>query len=322
LSKPSSFPPVPSRPLRHAPSSSSSPAAAAAASSSSSDPFTRPPGRWCPEETAGPVSRLLFTWIDPLIQIGMRKPLVHEDLWDIHKDDEAEAVATRFDAAYKGTVTTSGPNPHPKGDLLLAMWRAFGSPFSYAGLLKLLHDCLMLMGPILLRRLLQALQSGAPQRTCFFYASSIFFAASLQTLIVNNYFHRLFRVSLHMKISLIHLLFQKSLRITSAVKSGLGVGPIVNLQSNDASKLWNVIPYLHVIWSAPFQILVVLVLLINVVHFVPGECAPPRRSAASAPPPSLLFSAFIFFFFQKLPWLFALTEMYLFLLLNFVHELQ
>lgn len=51
-----------------------------------------------------------------------------------------------------------------------------------------------------------------------------------------------------MKVSLVHTLYLKSLRITSSVRSGLGVGPIVNLQSNDAAKLWNMIPYLHVFW--------------------------------------------------------------------------
>ena len=53
---------------------------------------------------------------------------------------------------------------------------------------------------------------------------------------------------MHMKISLISTLYQKSLKITSSVRSGLGVGPIVNLQSNDAAKLWNLVPYLHVFW--------------------------------------------------------------------------
>lgn len=63
-----------------------------------------------------------------------------------------------------------------------------------------------------------------------------------------QYFHILFRIALHMKVSLVHTLYLKSLRITSSVRSGLGVGPIVNLQSNDAAKLWNMIPYLHVFW--------------------------------------------------------------------------
>ena len=50
------------------------------------------------------------------------------------------------------------------------------------------------------------------------------------------------------------MLYAKSLRITSSVKSDMGVGPIVNLQSNDASKIWNLPMYLHIVWNGPFQV--------------------------------------------------------------------
>lgn len=33
-----------------------------------------------------------------------------------------------------------------------------------------------------------------------------------------------------------------------------GVGPIMNLQSNDAAKLWQLPSYIHMIWNGPFQV--------------------------------------------------------------------
>ena len=50
------------------------------------------------------------------------------------------------------------------------------------------------------------------------------------------------------------MLYAKSLRITSGVKAELGVGAIVNLQSNDGSKIWNLPQYLHIVWNGPFQV--------------------------------------------------------------------
>ncbi len=50
------------------------------------------------------------------------------------------------------------------------------------------------------------------------------------------------------------MLYGKSLRITSGVKAELGVGSIVNLQSNDGSKIWNLPQYLHIVWNGPFQV--------------------------------------------------------------------
>ena len=57
------------------------------------------------------------------------------------------------------------------------------------------------------------------------------------------------------QISLVDMLYRKSLRITAASKGRMGVGAIVNLQSNDASKLWGMAQYLHILWSGPFQVL-------------------------------------------------------------------
>lgn len=178
----------------------------------------------------------------------------------------------------------------------------------------------MLLGPVLLQWLLETLQAPVYNGgKAFGLAFAMFLCATGQTLIVNQYFHILFRISLHIKISLVHTLYKKSLRsvaskvtwmpnlthkftnllaqkrrrtfflfqttqvctltgsiashprrVTAAVRSGLGVGPVANLQSNDAAKIWNMVPYLHVLWSGPFQILVVLVLLCRVVHVVPA----------------------------------------------------
>lgn len=45
-------------------------------------------------------------------------------------------------------------------------------------------------------------------------------------------------------MGLVDALFRKSMRVSSAAKSEAGVGKIVNLQSNDAAKLWNLPQYM------------------------------------------------------------------------------
>jgi ATP-binding cassette subfamily C (CFTR/MRP) protein 1 len=75
-------------------------------------------------------------------------------------------------------------------------------------------------------------------------AAALAAAAALETLTVNLYFHLLFRICLHLKVGLVDMLYAKSLRITAAARSELGVGAVVNLQSNDAAKLWALPQYL------------------------------------------------------------------------------
>lgn len=44
------------------------------------------------------------------------------------------------------------------------------------------------------------------------------------------------------------------MRLGVGVRGTRGVGAIVNLQSNDASKIWMIPTYIHLLWNAPFQV--------------------------------------------------------------------
>jgi hypothetical protein len=44
------------------------------------------------------------------------------------------------------------------------------------------------------------------------------------------------------------------LNLTLPPQSATGIGPIMNLQSNDAAKLWSLPSYIHMIWNGPFQV--------------------------------------------------------------------
>ena len=37
------------------------------------------------ETSAGPLSRLLFSWLTPLVRVGVKRPLEPEDVWPIPK---------------------------------------------------------------------------------------------------------------------------------------------------------------------------------------------------------------------------------------------
>ena len=57
-----------------------------------------------------------------------------------------------------------------------------------------------------------------------------------------------------MQVGLVDMLYRKALLVSSSARTEYGIGAIVNLQSNDASKLWTLPQYLHMLWSAPMQV--------------------------------------------------------------------
>ncbi|GLC35697.1 hypothetical protein PLESTB_000485000 [Pleodorina starrii] len=223
--------------------------------------------RWAPEESAGFLSRVFFSYCNGLVRRGYERPLEHDDLWDVAERDEAVRVAARFQAAL---AATADPVVHPQGVVWKAMLRVHGRTFLGTAGIKLIHDIIMFMSPYLLELLLHHMGAGGSRGGSFGLAVAILGVAVLENFTVNWYFHKLFRMSLHLKIALIDMIYDKSLRITSAVKADMGAGAIVNLQSNDTAKLWSLVLYMHVIWNGPFQILVVMFLLVRIMNWGPS----------------------------------------------------
>ena len=263
---------------------------------------------WCPEQQAGLASRLFFAYANGLVAKGAAKHLEQADLWTTAAADEPRVVWERFEAALAATATPAGagdaaaagagdgdtaaagadgaaaaakPPPAPRGVLWRALLRVHGRTLVVTGLIKLVHDAIMFSQPYILEQLLRHLSStaasggaaawGRPERlTSLGLAFAMLGAAVLEPLTINVYFNALFKCSLHVKTQLLEMLYRKSLRVSGAVKARMGTGAIVNLQSNDAAKMWMLPGYVHMIWNGPFQIIVVMLLLIRVLSVWPA----------------------------------------------------
>lgn len=85
--------------------------------------------------------------------------------------------------------------------------------------------------------------------------------AVIQTLILSQYFHRMFLVGLRMRTALIAAIYRKALRMSNSARKESTVGEIVNLMSVDAQRFMDVTAYINMIWSAPLQIALALYFL-------------------------------------------------------------
>ena len=63
--------------------------------------------------------------------------------------------------AFEGTLSrTANLMTAPQGTVWKAMWRQHGKTFMIAGFIKLVHDCVMFLGPFVLEQLLIFLEKG------------------------------------------------------------------------------------------------------------------------------------------------------------------
>lgn len=78
--------------------------------------------------------------------------------------------------------------------------------------------------------------------------------AIVQTLILSQYFHRMFIVGMRIRTALIATIYRKAMCMSNASRKESTVGEIVNLMSVDAQRFMELTAYLNMIWSAPLQI--------------------------------------------------------------------
>lgn len=93
------------------------------------------------------------------------------------------------------------------------------------------------------------------------YAFLLFIVAGVQTIVLGQYFQRMFIVGLRIRTALISAIYRKALVMSNAARRESTVGEIVNLMAVDAQRFMDLVTYINMLWSAPLQIALALYFL-------------------------------------------------------------
>jgi len=144
-----------------------------------------------PEQNANFWSMLFFSWLNPLLWMGYKRPLEDSDLYELPNDHKANYLANRLGEKWDFERMKQKPS------LIKATWRAFGRGFLRAGLFKLVSDILTFAGPIILQRLIAFVaSSNEPNYIGYLYAFGLSASASLQSIFIHRYFWNGYRVGM------------------------------------------------------------------------------------------------------------------------------
>ncbi|XP_059280884.1 ABC transporter C family member 12-like isoform X2 [Lycium ferocissimum] len=209
----------------------------------------------CPERHASILSRISFGWITPLLQRGYNRPITVKDVWKLDSWDQTEILSARFQNCW------AEESQRKKPWLLRALNCSLGGRFWYGGLFKVGSDLCQFVGPLVLNRLLKSLERGDPAWVGHLYAFVIFVGVSFGVLCEAQYFQNVMRVGFRMRSTLVASIFRKSVRLTLEGRKRFPSGKITNMITTDANALQQVCQQLHVLWSAPFRIVIAMVLL-------------------------------------------------------------
>ncbi|KAJ9691132.1 hypothetical protein PVL29_013349 [Vitis rotundifolia] len=209
----------------------------------------------CPERHANIFSRITFGWMNPIMQLGSKRPITEKDVWKLDSWDQTETLNNNFQRCWAEEAQ------RPKPWLLRALNRSLGGRFWWGGFWKIGNDLSQFVGPLILNQLLQSMQQGDPAWIGYIYAFSIFVGVVFGVLFEAQYFQNVMRVGFRVRSTLIAAVFRKSLKLTHEGRRQFASGKITNLMTTDAEALQQICQSLHTLWSAPFRIIIAMVLL-------------------------------------------------------------
>jgi len=206
----------------------------------------------CPKIGASYFSKIFYFWSDRLLWRGYRNPLTPEDLWQVDPKFTSRGVVPIFDSHYERSVREAAANGK-KHSVYPALFWTFGPMFFAGAAQKFVYDVMAMVSPQLMNLMIDYVESYALgdddySWKGYFYAAAMLVTMCVQTLILSQYFERMFLVGMNLRTAVISVIYRKSLRMSSSAKRESTVGEIVNLMSVDVQRFMDLLPYINMIW--------------------------------------------------------------------------
>lgn len=223
-----------------------------------------------PEMTASIWSRLVFSWMTPLMKLGHEKHLEIEDLWSLNPDDRASYTGEQFQTNWENELTK------PKPSIFRVIVKTYGAHFCSAAIFKVCQDLCAFILPQLLKLMVQFAVSWGdlnnqnekqPVSIGFAIAFAMVSVAVIQTLMLHQYFQICVVSGLRISAAVSSSVYKKSLTLSNGSRQSSTSGEIVNLMSVDSMKMGELTTYLHILWSGPFQIFMAIYFLYQTLGF-------------------------------------------------------
>ncbi|XP_022694083.1 multidrug resistance-associated protein 1-like isoform X2 [Varroa jacobsoni] len=166
-----------------------------------------------------------------------------------NQDGEITFNSAKSRAAYNNADNSRMPN------VVNALVRTYWPMLVLGAGMKLIHDIFQFVQPQLLILMIGFIEDPSIELwKGVLFASLMFITASLQSIALSVYFHRVYVVGMRMRTALISAVYRKSLVLSNSARKTTTTGEVINLMSNDAQKFMELMVFVNMIWSAPLQI--------------------------------------------------------------------
>lgn len=222
-----------------------------------------------PERYASFCSSVVFWWFNSFLWFGYRTKIEIGNLWATLRRDEASRLVPSFTQAWaegkpspkklRYQLATGETRQH--NHVLKVLFSLYWPRLILAVILKLIHDLLQFATPILLKLVLEYMGTPAPLWHGLFYASMFLVIPTVQSIALGKYFYVMQVMGSQVRSMIMSAVYRKSLLLSGNSRIETTSGQIVNLMAVDSQRFQDLLMYINMIWSAPFQIIVTIILL-------------------------------------------------------------
>uniref|UniRef100_A0AAF5PGH3 ABC-type glutathione-S-conjugate transporter n=1 Tax=Wuchereria bancrofti TaxID=6293 RepID=A0AAF5PGH3_WUCBA len=230
----------------------------------------------CPEDNCSYLNKITFNWFHSLAARGFRRPLEVNDLWRLRLHEESENLMKKFkrywvpavNAYYKKkraaeqSTSLKKLSPKTQPSLLWALTKTYRWTILSGAAMKFVFDVLNFVSPQLLSALISYIEDmKRPLWMGIAISFAMFAVALVQSMILHQYFHKMFMLGINVRSVLTNSVYVKALMLSNTARKNRTVGEIVNLMSVDVQRFQDIASFIMLFWSAPFQILLAIYFL-------------------------------------------------------------
>nr|CAD7423120.1 unnamed protein product [Timema monikensis] len=201
----------------------------------------------------------LYKWMKEFLWTGYKRDLEQSDLYEPLKIDLSENLGDDLERVWEeeqSRALQKGKSP----SLLRAIFVTFWKQYIFSGILTFLVS----MGsrvaqPLLLGKVIEYFTPNSTMaiEEAYMYGAGMIVNVYLMVIMDHHYNLSAAAVGMRIRIACCSLIYRKVLKLSMVSSGKTTTGWLVNLLSNDVNRFDMVTLFLHFIWIAPLQVLLV-----------------------------------------------------------------
>ncbi|KAL3154179.1 hypothetical protein ABBQ32_013696 [Trebouxia sp. C0010 RCD-2024] len=233
-----------------------------------------------PRIASNPFDFIFFTWFGPILRLGFKRPIQHDDLPTLPEQVKTEnnypefrnrwnSFLQRSKTTEKGrTLLKRTEDGQTAGPLFKTLYGIHAIPLAWALLLQLGYNAQQFAGPLLLKKITTFLNNSVygledvDVSINYLWAALMFICPMIGAVLYVHSSRLSIVVQIKMRAELTAAVYRKALALSSRSRQQTELGKIVNLMSADVNHVMQFFyPFFNQLFSAPALLIASLILL-------------------------------------------------------------